>query len=81
MLNDKKVTFRCPGNPKAALFTPVYLHDVESMRRHPEWEEVTVADDGAVAKVEQPEEGLHRPRLFVEPAPEQKEPKPKRKGK
>ncbi len=79
MYNDKKITFRCPRNPKAALFTPVYLHDVESMRRHPEWEEVAVADDGEVTRVPQPEDGIHRPTIVIDTAPAA--PKPKRKGK
>ena len=39
MLNVEKITFRCKTNP-VVLYTPEYLHDVEGMRRHPEYEEV-----------------------------------------
>jgi glutaredoxin len=81
MLNDKRITFRCKGGSHV-LFTPEYLHDVEGMRKHPEYEEVTLDEHGNVAAViVQPEALVQRPHVFVEPAPAPKAPTPKRKGK
>ena len=48
MLNTEKFTFRCIGNPRV-LFTPQYMHDVEGMRQHLEYEEID-ADGNVVAR-------------------------------
>jgi hypothetical protein len=52
MLNEQKITFRCTTGP-GVLYTPEYLHDVEAMRSHPEYEEVIVVD-GEVVEVVKP---------------------------
>jgi len=81
MLNTSRITFRCKVG-KRVLYTPEYLHDVEAMRKHPEYEEVTLDADGNVADViVQPEDLIQRPLMSVErPAPAAA-PKPKRKAK
>lgn len=80
MENTQKITFRSKGNPRAALFTPPYLHDVEAMRRHPEYEEVKVDAAGAVTEVVvQFEDSIHRPTISTTPANAPAKPKKAKK--
>jgi hypothetical protein len=52
MLNAAKTTFRCKQNP-TALFTPEYQHDVESMRKHPDYDELDAKGNVVVPKAEE----------------------------